>query len=156
MESSPVSADLVIKLEFELGQLRQLLAESQELLDSAVVETPTATNRWAIGAILHAFYNGVENCLKRIVAEYDGSALKDSHWHIDLLTRMSQPTPSRNAVISEKLFPVLKDYLAFRHIFRNIYTHELRWDSMAQLVAGLKSTFQLVETEIGQFIHSVQ
>jgi hypothetical protein len=89
MESLPVLPELRNQIQFELGQLRQLLSESREIIEACRREEPSGANRWALGAVLHAFYNGIENILKRISAFYDGKPEKTGQWHIDLLTRMA-------------------------------------------------------------------
>jgi hypothetical protein len=143
-----VSPDLIEKINFELGQLRKLLSETNELINTSKHDIPSGTNRWALGAVLHAFYNGIENILKRIAVVYDEKSDKNSQWHIDLLTQMSKATTKRKAVISENMLNVLKKYLAFRHLFRSIYTHELKWEPMAELVIEVENAFTMFEDEI--------
>jgi len=77
------------QIDFERGQLRQLLAESRELIDNSSRKHPAAADRWALGAILHAFYSGIENIFKRIAVIYDGKPDNTGQWHIDLLNQMA-------------------------------------------------------------------
>ena len=135
-------------VEFELAQLHKLLSEGHDLINNCKAVPPDTAEKWALGAMLQAFYNGIENIFKRIAGEYDGNLLKDDHWHADLLTAMSRSTERRPAVVSKDLLILLKKYLAFRHIVRNIYTHELRWDSMADLVFQVNTTLDLVDLVI--------
>lgn len=46
---------------------------------------------------------------------------------------------------------LLKKYLAFRHLFRSIYTHELRWEPMEELVRGLDDSLKMFDDEISAF-----
>ena len=147
---------LVEQINFELDQIRQLLAESGEIIEASRSQAPSAANRWALGAVLHAFYNGVENIFRRISAAYDGKPEKDGQWHIDLLTQMNEANAKRNAVISGDLLNILKKYLGFRHLFRSIYTHELKWEPMTELVFGLESTAAVFELEIQHFCASIE
>ncbi len=151
-----MSSKLVEQISFELDQIRQLLAESREIIEASKSQAPTPANRWALGAVLHAFYNGVENILKRISAAYDGKPEKDGQWHIDLLTQMSGATATRDAVISGSLLKILKKYLAFRHLFRSIYTHELKWEPMVELVLGLENAAAVFESEIRRFCAPIE
>ena len=106
-----MSPKLVAQISFELDQIRQLLAESREIIEASKSQAPSPANRWALGAVLHAFYNGVENILKRISAVYDGKPAKEGQWHIDLLMQMSEGTATRKAVIAGNLLNILKRYL---------------------------------------------
>ncbi len=152
MESFPVSYNLSAQIGFELDQLRKLLAEGKTLIAASALAPPDATGRWALGAMLQAFYNGIENILKRIAAAYDGKPEKSGQWHIDLLKKMAEPAANRPAVISTALLQTLKQYLAFRHVFRSIYTHELRWEIMEHLVRECSMTLDLVEDQLRVFL----
>lgn len=147
-----MSYDLIENIEFELGQLHQLFDEGRDLIDSSIGNPPDATGRWALGAMLQAFYNGIENIFKQISKAYDGKPVKTERWHVDLITLMSQTTKERPLVISPELYATLRKYLGFRHIFRGIYTHELRWESMVDLVAHADSSLMLLEKEIRVFL----
>ena len=85
-----MSPDLAAQVDFELDQLRKLLTEGQSLITASALQPPDATGRWALGAMLQAFYNGIENILKRIAITYDGKPDKSDTWHIDLLTKMAE------------------------------------------------------------------
>jgi len=147
-----VSRKLIEQIDFERDQLRQLLAESRELIDTSKSKHPAAVDRWALGAILHAFYNGIENILKRIAAVCDGKPENTGQWHINLLNQMAKPNSKRSKVLSPELLTLLKKYLAFRHLFRSIYTHELRWEPMEELVCGLDESLKMFDDEIAAFI----
>jgi hypothetical protein len=151
-----VSHNLDAQIEFELDQLRKLLAEGETLVAASALEPPDATGWWALGAMLQAFCNGIENILKRIAAAYDGKPEKSGQWHIDLLARMAKPGADRPAVISAALLDTLKQYLAFRHVFRSIYTHELRWENMEVLVRVCSKTLDMVEDELRLFLTSIE
>jgi hypothetical protein len=151
-----VSRKLIEQIDFERSQLRQLLAESRELINNSSSKHPAATDRWALGAILHAFYNGIENILKRIAVTYDGKPENTGQWHVDLLNQMAAPSAKRSKVISPELLTVLKKYLAFRHLFRSIYTHELRWEPMEELVRGLDESLKMFDGEISSFSNEIR
>jgi hypothetical protein len=156
MGSLPVSHKLIEQIDFERDQLRQLLAESRELIDNSSRKHPAAAESWALGAILHAFYNGIENILKRVAATYDGKPDDTGKWHIDLLNKMAAPNAKRSRVISPELLTLLKKYLAFRHLFRSIYTHELRWESMEELVRRLDESLKMFDDEIDTFCKMIE
>ena len=147
---------LIDQINFERSQLKQLLAESRELIDNSIRKQPDAPERWALGAILHAYYNGIKNILKRIAAVYNGKPGISGQWHIDLLSSMAEPSSKRGAVISQELMRVLRKYLAFRHLFRSIYTHELKWEPMTELILGLDQSLKMFEKEITCFCNSIR
>ena len=136
------------QIDYEIERLKELLLESRSLVDSSSEAASDATKRWALAAVLHAFYNGVENILKRIAIAYDGRPGKGNRWHIELLVQMSKATSKRPAVISDQLLSLLRGYLAFRHLFRSIYTQDLRWESMAELVEGVDGAFAKFQGEL--------
>ena len=89
----------------------------------------------AQGSILHDFYTGCERIFLRIAKDIEGDVPQDEHWHIDLLKRMAAERGDvRPEVISEDLARTLRPYLGFRHVFRNIYGHELRPDRLCPLI----------------------
>lgn len=53
------------KIEFELEQLRQLLATHRELIATCREREPTAIELSALSMLLHSFYTGVENIFQR-------------------------------------------------------------------------------------------
>ena len=139
------------QVQFECEQLNRLVHQYRPLLakgaETGVDDFETAS----IGAMLHAFYNGVESIFKRIALEIDGELPHGEFWHRELLERMAQPGAARPAVISADLCEGLKLYLHFRHVFRSAYVFLLRWDKMAPLAAELEATLQTLESELRKF-----
>jgi hypothetical protein len=66
-----MSAKLAAYIDVELAQLRQLLAEHRPLLLLVRTRPPDIIERSALAAMLHSFYTGIENLLKRIAIEWD-------------------------------------------------------------------------------------
>ncbi len=110
----------------------------------------------ALAAILHAFYNGVENIFKRVAVTLDGGAPSGPSWHADLIEAMSKPNPNRPALLSESLSETLQEYLDFRHVFRQAYSFELRWEKMKHLVLGLHDVLRRLEHELDVFLAQVK
>lgn len=69
---------------------------------------------------------------------------------------MTSPKPHRPALLSESLSETLQEYLDFRHVFRQAYSFELRWEKMKHLVLGLGETFQRLEQELGAFLGKME
>ena len=136
----------------ERQQLRRLLETYRPLLDKCAVNPPDGIELSALAAMLHSFYNGVENMFKRIAEELDGQLPRSEFWHRELLDSMNRPGKARSAVISETLVESLDAYLDFRHLFRHSYTFELRWDRMKTLVLGCDEILRQLETELDSFL----
>ncbi len=67
---------------------------------------------------------------------------------------MTRPTKNRAAVISESLRDTLSEYLAFRHVFRQAYSFDLRWDKMSDLVLNCEPSLRHLETELEAFLRT--
>lgn len=107
----------------------------------------------ALGSIFHDFYNGVERIFERIAQELNGDLPAGKNWHIQLLKDMNISIDSlRPAVISKYLFGLLKDFLEFRHRFRNIYGFELEWEKLRILHDKFSLTTKKIHEEIQNFL----
>jgi len=125
----------------ELAQLRQLIDTHRPLLEKCAAVEPDAIELSALGAMLHAFYTGVENIFKRIEVELGEELPGNEAWHRRLLRAMTQRGHARPPVVSPALEETLQRYLAFRHVFRQAYTFQLKWARMSQLVLECEATF---------------
>src|SRR3989442_1331963 len=116
-----VSDKLRRQIAGELDQLNRLIDIHRALLDQCALVPPSPIETSALGAMLHSFYNGIENIFKRIALELDGELPDSGTWHRDLLEAMARSTSRRPAVLSQSLEARLKEYLNFRHVFRSAY-----------------------------------
>jgi hypothetical protein len=149
--SEPRFAALAADLEVEIGELVRLEPELARLAPRLEREHDTLDLR-AAGSILHDFYSGVERIFERIAVEIDGGAPGGHDWHVALLRRMSVSIDTvRPAVISPETAATLDEYLRFRHVFRNVYGRQLRWERLEPLVNGLATTAGQTFDEIRGF-----
>lgn len=89
------------QIEVERRLLHRLLETYGALLARCCASDPTCDELAALAAILHAFYNGVENIFKRVTLALDSDPLRgEAFWHAELLESMSRPSPNRPALIS--------------------------------------------------------
>jgi hypothetical protein len=135
-----LSDRLTKQISTELQQLDLLLLTYRDLLRKVMDSDPDLIERAALAALLHSFYNGVENILRRIALESDGPQLRGESWHAELLDAMSSQVAGRSSVIPRPLRERLQEYLEFRHFFRSSYSFQLQWDKMRPLVLGLEQT----------------
>ncbi|MBM3702449.1 MAG: hypothetical protein FJW63_05600 [Actinobacteria bacterium] len=74
-------------------------------------------------------------------------------WHKKLLYQMTMNIEGvRLPVISKKLAAELDEYLAFRHLFRNIYGFELESKRLDKLIEKFPETVELLFKEINNFL----
>lgn len=139
---------LVGAIEQELQSLAVLGAEAAEVPR----DSSTVTLR-ARGSILHDFYGGVERVFLRIADEVDGDPPKGEHWHRRLANDLTLEIPGvRPAVITADLRNRLEDYLAFRHLFRNVYGFVLDDDRLAPLEARLSEIHRAFDEQLRAFL----
>jgi hypothetical protein len=144
------------QVEIELEQLKHLLAIHDSLLMQGSNLKPSPIELSALAGMLHSFYSGIENIFKRISLEMGRELPKGEIWHRHLLENMVQPTSAHPGVISITLKDKLRIYLEFRHVFRQAYTFQLRWEKMAELVLDCEETLQRLESELKSFFKSIE
>jgi len=143
---------LVDSIKIEIENLERLNNEMNELLKK-IDKEPGFIEVRAAGSIIHDFYCGIEKIFERIALSIDKKLPEGENWHSELLSQMAKPCGrKRDAVISKELFENLKEYLRFRHLFRNIYGFELKWDRFKAISVKLDSIFKKVRHEIEGFL----
>ncbi|RLE09569.1 hypothetical protein DRJ04_09805, partial [Candidatus Aerophobetes bacterium] len=135
-----------------IKNLDRLEKEMKALL-SSLGEEPTLMEIRASASILHDFYSALEKIFEKIALIIDNNLPKGEKWHIELLSQMAKPSADiRPPVITENLFEKLKEYLKFRHLFRNIYGFELKWERIKPLVLSMSEVFDDFKKNIGKFL----
>ena len=80
----------------------------------------------------------------------NGGLEETEQWHKAFLYRMTVPLEGvRPPVLSEELAAELDEYLAFRHVFRNIYGFELKGERIIRLSEKLPVVAGRLKDEIG-------
>lgn len=136
----------------EQEQLDRLLETHRSLLNKCVDAAPNAIELSALAAMLHSFYTGIENIFKRITVELDGAPPSGEFWHRELLDVITRTSKARPPAISVSLRGRLMEYLEFRHMFRQAYAFDLRWEKMRSLVLGCEDTLRLLQVELESFL----
>ena len=136
----------------EREMMHQLLSDHEPLLRKCAVATPDRIELSALAALLHAFYNGVENVFKRTAVELGEGLPRPEGWHKELLEAMTHPGPQRPKLISVELAAELLEFLKFRHFFRACYPSQLRWRNMAPLATTCREVFARFEQELDVFL----
>jgi predicted metal-dependent hydrolase len=114
---------------------------------SALPDRPLATlsqlELAGVAALLHSFYNGIENILRQVFQAKSFPIPQGESWHRDLLL-----SAAAKRVLSDRLLENLKRYLAFRHFFSHAYALDLFPDRMKPLVKDAESVFSTFKDEI--------
>lgn len=133
--------DLREEISAELENVNQVVEELAKIKDLSMVSSLELAG---VATLLHNFYNGAENVLKRVVLDRGKSVSQGMGWHRELLN-----TASESGIISESMKDALGRYLAFRHFFVHGYALDLRVNRMAPLVKNVSSVYRQFSEEIG-------
>ena len=128
-------------------QLAPLISKGSTT-DLDIIETS------AVAAMLHSFYTLIEKIMELIAREIDQVVPGSGAWHRDLIEQMTTPNSHRQAVISEDLAGQLKEYLAFRHLFRGASIALMRWNKMRPLADRASGTLRQFERELATFLRN--
>lgn len=151
-----MSADLSRKLYAGLEEFEVVRQQFDPLLSIPPHAEPGVIETSAACAMLHSFYTEIEKILKIIAREWDGLVPSSEAWHRDLLIQMSEPTAKRPAVLSEDSLRTLKEFLAFRHLFRGASIALMRWNKLHPLVTKVVPTYRQVNDEIKAFARFIE
>ncbi len=132
-------ADYRLRVEAEYEAIENSLSALPPLPLSALSILELA----GVGALLHNFYNGIENIPKQVFQSKTLPIPQGESWHRDLLL-----TAVERGILSTGLLDDLKRYLAFRHFFGHGYALNLSPEPMEPLVRDAESVFKMFKDEI--------
>lgn len=136
-------ADLAEKIRAELENIDEVIEEIPSHFD-----LPKISNLELAGAaaLLHNFYNGIENILKQIIIFKNIPLTESRTWHRELLEKAVS-----NEIISEECKNNLGQFLAFRHFFSHSYALDLDPEKMEALVESIQNVYSLFKKDIQNF-----
>lgn len=144
------AADAVRNSRNELGQIAARIAESTAARPAA--PEPPYLDVYGAGALLHAYYNQVEQLFERLARDLSSAPPEGAEWHRRLLDAMAAERPDiRPRVIGETTHSLLKEYLGFRHVFRKLYIMNLRWSRVHELLERVAETHARLAEDLEKF-----
>jgi hypothetical protein len=137
----------------ELQDLRHIIEKSRRGMKAArLASNDQDLFLDSVALNLHDFYSGVERTLQHIAAAIDNNVPGGSQWHQDLLLQMhTEVAGVRPPVLSDPAIECLKEYLAFRHVVRNVYTFTFDAERVAVLVDRLDVCYDLLAKDLNSF-----
>jgi hypothetical protein len=142
------------QVDVQLAELHELVSRYRRVLEDPSASPDPLTAAPALGAILHSFYSGVENVLKRIALEIDGGLPKGSAWHVTLLEDAARATANRPPALSATTREHLTPYLRLRHLFRSAYAQALELSAMAPLGRRCEAVLAELESDLERFFEA--
>lgn len=133
------------------------IGELRDELNDTLKREDVVSKRRVIGSILHDFYNCCERIFKKIAVELNGGMGRSDMWHRELLCKMTTSIDGvRPRVITDELAAELDDFLAFRHVFRNIYGFELKGERIIRLAKKFDKVSEQIEKQIELFLKEME
>ena len=135
-----------------MADYRKYIDAEYEAIEKALSSLPTKPmtelsklELAGVAALLHNFYNGIENIIKQAFHLKNIQIPQDKSWHRDLLLKASE-----EKIVSGLLSDELKQYLAFRHFFSHGYAIDLSPDRMEPLILAVCDVFKKFKKEIDE------
>ena len=130
------------RIEAEYEAIEKILSS---LPPSAALPKISALELAGVAALLHNFYNGIENIIKQVFQAKNIPIPQGQSWHQELLL-----TAIRSNIVSQAIGEELKRFLAFRHFFSHAYALDLYPYKIEPLVADVLSTFEKFKIDINK------
>ncbi len=138
-----------------MASLKERIESEYEAIERAVNTLPpvdclgglSVLELAGVAALLHNFYNGIENVLKQVLQAKGLPIPAGPAWHRDLLT-----VATEEKVVSESTAEELRPFLAFRHFFSHAYALDLNPQRMKALVADARNVFNAVIRDIARWL----
>ncbi len=132
--------DIHERIEAEMDNIQrlvELMPQDAGLFDLSDLELA------GVGALIHNFYNGIENVLKQVILSSGQQLPAHSSWHRDLVN-----LGVSKGAISQSTADRLARYLAFRHFFSHGYALDLDKKRIMPLVKDIVSVLVAFKEDI--------
>jgi hypothetical protein len=149
--TNEILKELVTRIHQELDEIPRVLARMNEGWERF---RRSNDDHYLDGVALnlHGFYMGIERILSHIAETIDGDFPHGANWHLLLLQQMMiEVSRVRPAVISTETGTKLDEYRRFRHVVRNVYTHNFDPVKLGKLVGSASELFAQITAELLAF-----
>lgn len=133
-------ADFRHRIEAEYENIQKVLSRLPQVKD---LPNLSILELAGVAALIHSFYNGIENVLKQAVLKKEKALPQGETWHRDLIE-----LAVLEGIISHEVQDALKQYLAFRHFFSHAYAFELDPERLVSLVESAPALFKSLQKDI--------
>lgn len=135
-------ANLRDKIEIDIENLNRVF---EELPKHEILSQLSTLELAGVATLLHNFYNGSENIIKRILIERGISIPQGISWHKEILNLAVD-----EGIISHQIKEKLGEFLAFRHFFSHAYAIDLYAERMEPLVKSAPALYEIFKIEISR------
>ncbi len=136
--------DLQNRIKVEIENIDEIF---NELPHYSKLPKLTTLELAGVAALLHNYYNGIENIIKQILIGRNIQIPEGKSWHKEILE-----ISVKERIISEDCKVNLGRYLAFRHFFMHTYALDLYAGKMEPLVEKSKEIYLSFKTEIKKYL----
>ena len=146
--------DLIAEIEDELTSLAAVSDAAVATYETMPDEDEQqAIFKESLALKLHNYYTGCERMFCRIAEDVNGGVPDRHDWHIRLLHSMALEIRNvRQKVITRETEKILAEFLAFRHVVRNIYGFEIDLVRLHRLIEKLPGINERICREMQDFV----
>jgi hypothetical protein len=147
---------LSARIKQELSEINLSIERAKKAWEKAHIQSDSLFLD-SVALNLHDFYGGLERIFELIAESLDGVKPVGANWHQELLRQIAVEIPKiRPAVIDVDLRKELDDYRAFRHIVRNVYTHNFLPEKMKPLVEKIDDIYSKLKEQLEKFCNFLE
>jgi hypothetical protein len=134
-----------------MAEISERVAVELENIDGVLARIPAAEalsgmselEVAGVAALIHSFYNGIENVLKQVLLAKGKTIPSGESWHKELVQLAFDV-----GVLSQSGSMAIREYLAFRHFFAHAYAFDLDPHRMEPLVANLPAAYRTLRQDV--------
>lgn len=145
---------ITAEIETELDAVRRIAQELSAIArDVENGLEPDLRLSTAASGFLQSFYNGLEAIFKRFCALHGVPIPSGESFHVELAKLFDGSEKRLPALLEGDMWDRLGPYRSFRHVYRQLYSFDLRWDFMAEGVSEAEGVLDEFERRVRVSLH---